>query len=48
MPVSAGPDRAVFVLQLKEGLAAFGTAAGRDGVLGAAGDGEEGAVFDVR
>ena len=48
-PVSAAPDRAVFILQLKEGLAGFITAAGREGVVGAAGDDAgEGAVFDVR
>ncbi len=45
VPVSAGPDRAVFQLELKEGLSGFRAATAREGVVSADGDG---AVFIVR
>lgn len=49
VPVRAGPEQAVFTLELKQGLAGFRNAVARDGVVAAVEGAEEGAVvFDVR
>ena len=48
VPVSAGPDRAVFQLELKQGLAAFRNDVARDGVVAAVEGDAEATVFDVR